>query len=126
MRRLCVLAGAMSAAMVVGSIADAQQPAAPPPAAPSRSTGALPSQTWTLFLVTVLYKSGWSVAPVAAFSADSAQADCQDAKGQLNAVPGVNGSNAEAVQTKGNTQYLICLRTTAPQQSRSSGGGPAE
>jgi len=113
------MAGAMSATMVVSSITYAQQPTAPPPAATSRSTAAPPPPTWTLFLVTVLYKSGWSVAPVAAFTGDKAEDDCQNAKNQLNKLPGISESNAEAKRTKGNTQYPICLHATAPQQPRS-------
>lgn len=127
MHRLSVMAVATCAAMAVSSIADAQQPAAAPPAAPSRSGGTSPSATWTLFLVTVLYKSGWSVTPVAAFSADKAEDDCQKAKhALLNDIPGVSGSNAEAARTEGNTEFLICLHATAAQQSRSSSTGPEQ
>jgi len=124
MRRLWVMAGAMSAALAASSIAEAQQPAVPPPAAPSRSNGSPPSQTWTLFLVTVLYKSGWSVAPVAAFTGETAQAECQKAIDSLYAIRGVGQSNSEAVRMKGNTQYPICLPATAAKPS--GGGGQAE
>ncbi len=140
MRRLSVMAGAMSAAMAVSSIAYAQQPpppAGPPPVAPppaktlakpptktpTKTPGAseTTAQTWTLFLVTVLYKSGWSVSAVAAFGAKgagAAHADCLQAIAELYAIPGMRELNAEAQKTEGNTQYLICMPASAASPQR--------
>ncbi len=125
MRRLSVMAGAMSAAMLVNSIADAQQPPVPSPVSSARRTEAPASPTWTLFLVTVLYKSSWSVAPVAAFTGDNAKADCENAVDQLKKIRGLSESNAKAFETKGNTQSAICLQATAAtQQSRPGSEAP--
>jgi hypothetical protein len=141
MRRLCVMAGAMSAGMVVSSIAHAQQtpklptcvevqqapkPTTTTPSADAPQTPKPTTTTWTLFLVTVVYKSAWSVAPVAQFTCnktgekDIAQEVCDNAKNELMNVPGLKHSNDEAFKKKGNYQKPICLQATA---AKSSGGG---
>ena len=127
MHRLSVIAGAMCATMILTSIASgANTPD------PQRMEESLP--TWTLFLVTVFYKSGWSVTPVAAFKgttsnddkSTSAKDDCESAKSKLTAIRGVSASNAEAAKLEGNTEYLICLPATAPQSRSSDGPGSGQ
>jgi hypothetical protein len=118
MRRLSVMAGAISAALVLSSIADAQQPATPSQAEPSQACQG--SHPYTLFLVTVVYKSAWSVASVAAFTGTSAKDDCERARDDLLKVKGLRESTAAAFKAKGNNQHLICLCGTAPQQSHSN------
>jgi len=126
MRRLSLMTGAICAAIVVSAIADVQQAAAQQPptrqaATQSQGDKPAPSPTWTLFVVTVLYKTSWTVTPVAAFTGDSAKTDCENAVDQLNKIRGLSESNARAFNTKGDTQSAICLQATAAQQSRSGG-----
>jgi hypothetical protein len=123
MRRSPVKVGATCAALLLSSIAYAQQQPAP-----SQSPAAPTPATWTLFLVTVPYKGAWTVTSVAAFSTkDTAHADCLKARDAIDAIPGVRGSNADAKKAEGSTEYLICLPATAgSQQSRSGAGGSGE
>jgi len=140
MRRVSVMAGAMSAAMVMSSFADAQQPPKLPtcvevqqapkptttPNADAPPTSKPPTTTWTLFLVTVVYMNAWSVAPVAQFTCnknekeDVAEEVCNNAIKELMNVQGLSKSNDEAFKAKGNYQKPICLQATA---AKSSGGG---
>jgi hypothetical protein len=136
MRRLSVMAGAMSAAMVFSSIAYAQQPTAQPSTTPAPATGGSASQhpppktpttvpskphqtpttpTWTLFLVAVPFSGPWTITPVAAFTTEGvAYPDCLHAIAVLNEIPGLTQTTADAKKAEGSAQYLLCLPATSP------------
>jgi hypothetical protein len=138
MRRSPVKVGATCAAILLSSVAYAQQPKSPSqaPQAQTRATCLqykdVPRATWTLFLVAVPYNGPWTITAVAAFSdkdaaKDTACSDCFAAMSLLNnGNKGIPQETADAKRAEGIAQYLICLPATAPtQRGGGSGGGGA-
>jgi hypothetical protein len=151
MRRSPVKVGAMCAAILLSSIAYAQQPKTPSraylaqapdacqqqPQVPKQDKDTKPDSkpaTWTLFLVAVPYNGPWTITAVAAFNnkdntKDMACNDCFEALTALNngnpnyQIPGLHREVADARKAEGTEQFLTCLPATAPQQSKSSGTG---
>jgi hypothetical protein len=122
MRRTPPKVGATCAALLLSSVAYAQQPPAP-----SQSSATPTPETWTLFLVTVPSKGTWTITSVAAFSTkDTARADCMSAIDTIEAISGIHELNADAKKHYGSAEYLICLRATAGSQQSHSGGGESE
>jgi len=126
MRRLLVMTGAICAAIVLSTIAYAEEPDASPcqpttakqtacpPSTPERASSPIP---WTLFLVTVnVYGSGFTITPVASYQADTAQAEhaCEVARRRFYYILGVHEANSEAAKVAGNSQHLICQPGAAP------------
>jgi hypothetical protein len=130
MRRSPVKFGAMCAAMLLSSMAYAQEPPTPtqpgqvPTPAPAQTRHAPTPATWTLFLVTVPYNGPWTISAVAAFNTqDTAHSECLHSIDVLNKIPGIHEETIDAKKAEGSSEYLICLPGSSGSQQHSGGGG---